>query len=252
MFAGWDSDASAPQSVSGLHHPYGDVKKIAFGSITGTSSCREFGNCGFNDIEVAWSEGHTESGSSGSGLFNATGQLVGTLWGGSSQCGPLNIVFGHDAFGRFSDTLPQVERFLNRSAEPLAPGWSIVGQVEQESWRDYRLDIGDSIYSVEVILHELSSGADLYVRLGSKPTLDNFECAPLQDGRLAEFCTLGVAPGNVVYIGVFGSSPTDFRLTINGSGIGAGLAHAPDGQRTLIDMISTASKGGGEEKYGVL
>ncbi len=242
LFAGSNTATSVFQPVSGIHHPSGDVKMIAFGSITGASNCREAGNCGFNDIEVLWSEGHTEGGSSGSGIFNPSGQLVGTLWGGSSSCGAQNEVFGVDAYGRFADTLPRVERFLNRSAESLTLGWSVAGEVKQESWRDYRLDIGDSIYSIEVILHQLGADADLYVRKGSKPVLNLFDCAHRHQGRDAEFCSLAVIPGEVVYIGLFGSNPTGFQLTTNGSWIGKELAYAVGRQPPLIALLQEKTR----------
>jgi len=98
--------------------------------------------------------------------------------------------------------------------------------VEQQLWRDYRLDIDDSIYTVEVILHQLRAEADLYLRKGSKSTLSNFQCAPRQRERAAEYCTLSVVPGEIIYISVFGSESTEYRLTINGSRIGKDLAYA--------------------------
>ena len=49
-------------------------------------------------IRVGWTEGTTEGGSSGSGLFNANGELVGTLHGGGASC---TTSTSPDWYGRF-------------------------------------------------------------------------------------------------------------------------------------------------------
>src|SRR4029079_14061149 len=88
-FAGWDASATPPSATVAIHHPSGDVKKITAGPAPGTTD-----NCigtGGASTETTWetgpyTQGTTEGGSSGSGLFatSTTGGgrarlLIGTL-----------------------------------------------------------------------------------------------------------------------------------------------------------------------------
>lgn len=86
-FAGWNRDVVDPVSVTSIHHPQGDVKKITKsydGAVTG-----DYGE-GFNEFTHwwidAWDEGTTEGGSSGSPLFDQQGKLIGDLTGGDASC----------------------------------------------------------------------------------------------------------------------------------------------------------------------
>jgi hypothetical protein len=88
--------------VIALHHPQGDLLKISFGAITGQSACTSVSSTQFscsgssgNFYRVSWSQGLTEGGSSGSGIFRGSA-LVGTLYGGSSTCSNAS-----DYYGRF-------------------------------------------------------------------------------------------------------------------------------------------------------
>nr|WP_225980375.1 hypothetical protein [Paracidovorax avenae] len=93
-------------SSVGIHHPKGDLQKISFGSIVALSSCSALtdssttfscsGTSG-NFYRVNWTQGVTEGGSSGSGVF-VNGALVGTLYGGSITCTSNG---GSDFYGRF-------------------------------------------------------------------------------------------------------------------------------------------------------
>lgn len=112
VHAGWLANApsvSAPVSV--LHHPSGRIQQISFGSITGFEHCQALfgglftcspsdpGSAGF--LNVSYSGGVTEGGSSGSGAFVAVDgkhYLVGQLYGGYSSCGNPG---GADFYGRF-------------------------------------------------------------------------------------------------------------------------------------------------------
>src|SRR5688572_3262880 len=73
FYAGWDANPVAVSSAQiGVHHPQGDLKKVSQGSVLrftrwdDTSAATQY-------IEVRWSSGTTEGGSSGSGLFTASG-----------------------------------------------------------------------------------------------------------------------------------------------------------------------------------
>ena len=108
-FAGWDARAaSASGNVYGIHHPKGDLQMVSEGRLT------QFLNCGEGDadgtfycsgatsstggyLNALWTSGTTEGGSSGSALFNPSGQVVGQLYGGSSSCGNPG---GSNIYGR--------------------------------------------------------------------------------------------------------------------------------------------------------
>lgn len=101
-FAGWDRSPVVASGVS-IHHPSGDVKKISTLAAPAVSTSW-LGNVPDSHWDVVWKatpNGHgvTEQGSSGSGLFNASQRLVGTLTGGSSFC---STPTAPDAYGKFS------------------------------------------------------------------------------------------------------------------------------------------------------
>lgn len=89
-YAGWNTSASASGSGVGIHHPAGHEKKISTYTSALQNSTYNGGWAGAHWY-VIWSattNGHgvTEGGSSGSPIFNANGQVVGHLSGGSSFC----------------------------------------------------------------------------------------------------------------------------------------------------------------------
>jgi hypothetical protein len=99
---GWKSTSSASQGGAGIHHPAGDIKKIS--TFNGNTQSTSWGSAGGSHWQLSWSSnanGHgvTEGGSSGSPLFNNSGQIVGTLTGGSSYC---NTPTSPDLYGKMS------------------------------------------------------------------------------------------------------------------------------------------------------
>jgi hypothetical protein len=93
-FAGWDAGDFSADSMIGIHHPGGDYKKISIGKGAGATCDAVFDGAGggvslANLSLVSWSQGTTEGGSSGSGLFtkaNDNWYLRGGLYGGSGNC----------------------------------------------------------------------------------------------------------------------------------------------------------------------
>ena len=117
-FAGWSAaTVNRGAGVVGIHHPRGDLKKISFGEVLGFAPFSTGGSINVpSSIEVQWSSGTTEPGSSGSGLFASTNggelALVGTLSGGRASCANLS---GEDFYGRFDQMFPALQQFLVRS-----------------------------------------------------------------------------------------------------------------------------------------
>ncbi|MBI4717701.1 MAG: proprotein convertase P-domain-containing protein [Planctomycetes bacterium] len=112
-----------------IHHPLGNYKRISFG--TRGQPVGDF-------WQVVWTDGPTEPGSSGSGVWRAdTQQLYGQLSGGPSTC--TNVTY--DEFGMFATAYGDIAGHLTAGpddsleendtcaeATPLAPGF-IPGQV---------------------------------------------------------------------------------------------------------------------------
>src|SRR5215203_1644884 len=109
FWSGWTSakigDGTAAASI---HHPSGDFKRISFAN-KGESSA-----CGSNFLRINWTDGPTEPGSSGSGVFREdTQQLFGQLLGGPSACGNESF----DCYGAFSTTYPRIKNFLKAGSD---------------------------------------------------------------------------------------------------------------------------------------
>ena len=93
-YAGWDRQTAKPSDVNSfiIHHPQGEDMRI-----TNTSNVKTWlSNNGF--WTAHYSSGTVDKGSSGSALMNASGQIVGQLKGGWSNCNYTN--FG-DRYGKF-------------------------------------------------------------------------------------------------------------------------------------------------------
>lgn len=85
--AGWNRRNQAPLNSMSIHHPLGDIKKVAIDKDAAVTS--KFSNTylplGFWKIN-RWDNGVTEQGSSGGPLFDQNHQLIGTLTGGAATC----------------------------------------------------------------------------------------------------------------------------------------------------------------------
>lgn len=107
IYNGWDRGTTGATSGVGIHHPYGDIKKISTYTrtlTTATYSGTDMTCASSAHWKVYWAEtthgrGVTEGGSSGSPLFNSNGLVVGTLSGGSAVC---NNTYTYDLYGKMS------------------------------------------------------------------------------------------------------------------------------------------------------
>ena len=112
VLAGWDANSLADGvSVTGIHHPAGDVKKVSRG-LSKAAGCAATRSC------VGWTQGTTEGGSSGSGLFTYAApfyRLRGGLYGGSATCantGNVNDSNNTDQYSRLSSMYPSISQYL--------------------------------------------------------------------------------------------------------------------------------------------
>jgi len=87
-YAGWSAIDVAADSVVGIHHPAGDIKKISFDydQVTSTSYLGTSSGDNSHWRIGQWEDGTTEGGSSGSPIFNREKQITGQLHGGYASC----------------------------------------------------------------------------------------------------------------------------------------------------------------------
>ena len=121
-YSGWDAgEVSRPTGVFGVHHPRGDLKKYATGTAESFPFCLNdgHGGCGQNvssGLRVLWSQGVSEGGSSGSGLFGfeAGGRLRGVLSGSPGGCSATAV------YGSFAGFFPHARRWLAEDVSPAS------------------------------------------------------------------------------------------------------------------------------------
>lgn len=130
-YSGWSLSSNPSTSSVSIHHPLGDVKKIATDTdpvsgfpqaVNPPSWLKESITNGFWRVE-RWEEGTTEGGSSGSPLFNPNKQLVGNLTGGDATCtNPVNDYFSkfHLCWDYYPDSVKQVKYWLDRQSLGLS------------------------------------------------------------------------------------------------------------------------------------
>lgn len=141
-FIGWSHSQFAPTSSTVIHHPKGDIKKIAWSSI---SSVIEPNAINWNNdvttppfyhYRMDYTGGTFEVGSSGSGLMDQNGLIVGQLNGGTSSCSPDTATIGY--FGHFTYSWingPNPETRLKEWLEPV--------QMEEDTLHGMEQPAGD-------------------------------------------------------------------------------------------------------------
>ncbi len=92
FFAGWDVTGRIPDHSVAIHHPAGDIKKFSYDADPPSTD-------GFFWYIGSWDLGTTEGGSSGSGLYDESGRIIGHLFGGDASC--FNPA-GGDRYGAIS------------------------------------------------------------------------------------------------------------------------------------------------------
>ena len=190
-FQGWDAD---PQpigaQVTGIHHPgsddWGFFKRISFGQIISDPG---FGTSDDVHAAVSYTQGYTQTGSSGSALFNNPGTVVGALSFGRGEAAEKEntcrtgrrtlAVYTH-----FSVFYPHIRQFID-IASPLTPGQPATFRLEPVDTptiflgdSSFRLEVPENASRVTFTLESVDPdiNVDLYVRYGE----DN----DIRDGRV--------------------------------------------------------------------
>lgn len=100
-FPGWNNTNIAPSTTVSIHHPSGDIKKIAFDDNPATAATA-MGSEANGTWRVVWDRNTTtEGGSSGSPLFDQNKRIIGQLWGGGASCSNLS---SPDYYGRLGNS----------------------------------------------------------------------------------------------------------------------------------------------------
>jgi hypothetical protein len=105
VFIGWRPTLPAKAAqVVGIHHPAGNLQQLTTAVVSESKNCEAVDYCGreydpdaVHFVRVKRLAGRTRPGSSGSGLFNTSQQLIGALLGGSDG----DNLDGFDYYGQF-------------------------------------------------------------------------------------------------------------------------------------------------------
>lgn len=122
-YAGWNLESLPAPPYKCIHQPWGTVKRVATekdyiseGTINVSGSYSLASNAHWRVSR--WDVGTTDSGSSGSALFDANGLIVGCLTGGSSTCAkPVDDYFYrlNKAWDFYTDSSKQLKAWLDPS-----------------------------------------------------------------------------------------------------------------------------------------
>jgi hypothetical protein len=189
-YAGWSRTTTPADTLASVHHPQGDIKKIAidYEKPTTATFLSSFIKNAFWKI-ARWDLGTTEIGSSGGPLFNRSGQLTGTLSGGAAECGdPVN-----DYFSRFDlawNYKPDSSRQLKHWLDP--------GGANPVGLNGKQFNSGEQLCTVFTNLKE----GDAHTIVKSTNPSGGYWCGTNADG-ITEVAEKFVLPGNEKFMGVY-------------------------------------------------
>ena len=168
-FNGWNANEMSNGSVLAVHHPQGDLKMSSLGQRLDQGTYQN---------EVGWTSGTTERGSSGSGLFTATGaggayELRGGLYGGTASCansGNLSNSDNRDYYSRLDKAIEDIDQWLAPEPADVGPtrdytgAWYVPGEA---GWglTAFQFDNENQVLFVLFFLYD-GNGAPAWYELG--------------------------------------------------------------------------------------
>lgn len=217
IFSGWSADAvDVGTTLTGIHHPAGDFRRLSQGRSAADSTLGS-GLARDRFYSVQWAAGHTEGGSSGSGLFSAPGRLVGTLYGGlrtATGVTKCDLDPDYSFYGRFATAYPTLRDFLeDRDTTTNNPGSGSSTQLTSGQPQSFKLGPVNSptLFTGTTSMYRVTVPANatrLQIRIASAtPGVDidlyaRFDQAPvLGDGRvIADHSSTGTGADETITI----------------------------------------------------
>lgn len=129
QYAGWDRSGQIPKRVTSLHHPGGDVQKMAH---YGMSPFHGSWSGNLTWQVPSWDIGTTETGTLGAPLFDEHKRVIGWFTAGGNNCEDAG---SPDHFAKFNNAWNKLKKYLDpfnqgmTSVDGFYPGYD---QVDQE------------------------------------------------------------------------------------------------------------------------
>ncbi len=221
VWAGWDRTDNFPTFTVGIHHPNGDIMKIcrdddapvkiAQNAGGGSLVAQTWDITGFtgngstnSGTTTGWELGVTESGSSGSALFDQNGRIIGQLYGGGAACSGTNDNNFHDFYGRFGVSWDAGGTAATRLSDWLDPAGTNPNTLDA---LDTALAINDETLERNITLFPNPTSGAIQVKI--KEWISDFEyeiyntlgqVLRLNKLQNNEIIDLGNLPSDVYYI----------------------------------------------------
>jgi len=107
----------------------------------------------------------------------------------------------------------------------------VTASVAKDKFNYYKVSADTS---VNAVLNHLSADADVYIKVGEKPTRDSYDCHSTHGGTTEDACSVDVNENSDVYIGIFGYKAASYQLVAEGD--------APDSVTDInLNQVVTAS-----------
>ena len=94
----------------------------------------------------------------------------------------------------------------------LNSGQILSDSVLLDEWKYYKINTTSSDTRVSFDLTHLSDDVDMYVRKGSRPTLNDYDCRPFKEEKWSETCSLANFEANTWYVGIHGNKAGSFKI----------------------------------------
>ena len=97
------------------------------------------------------------------------------------------------------------------ASTPIKIGAKTLDSVTHKEMKYYKLE-GLKGQTIKATIDKLSDDGDLYIKIGSKPTLRLFDCKSSHTETTKDSCTVKLKVDSKVYIAVYGFRDVDYRL----------------------------------------
>ena len=166
---------------------------------------------------------HWSEGSNGKAAWKVNGQLIAEHNGPTTRgAEPINIIMLSQTYGdqsNLSQSIDDVEIWDGlpsryKGVTELEAGDSLSSFASHGDYVYYRIPAkGNS--KLTAVLDKLSADADLYMRIGSKPTLQDYDCSSYRADTRDEKCSVNLNQDSDIYILVHGFEAANYQLKVN-------------------------------------